>query len=91
MHGSNSRAARDMGARVVRVFAPHKDVAPGDTVQRMQGLLDLMQAEFPEMYLVVSLCNLYSDVDFRVPGDGDESYNLQPGGSSAHPRPRLVP
>ena len=85
-------AARDMGARVIRVFAPHKDVAPGDTVERMQGLLDLMQAEFPEMYLAVSLCNLYSDVDFRVPGDGDAV--LQPAArrlGRTHPRPRLVP
>jgi hypothetical protein len=73
------RAARDMGARVVRVFAPYAEVSPNDTVNRMRNLLNLMQAEFPDMYLIVSLCNLYSDVDFRVPGD-DASYNLDPGG-----------
>lgn len=73
------RAARDMGARVVRVFAPYAEVSPDATVARMRNLLNLMRAEFPDMYLIVALCNLYSDVDFRVPGD-DAAYNLDPGG-----------
>ncbi len=79
MPGSNCGPRRDMGARVVRVFAPHAEVSPADTVNRMRNLLNLMQAEFPDMYLIVSLCNLYSDVDFRVPGD-DAAYSLDPGG-----------
>ena len=78
------QAARDSGVRVVRVFAPHKDVSPADTVSRLQRLLDLMDNQFPEMYLVVSLCNLYGDVDFRVPGDSDSVFSLQPGGQGAH-------
>jgi hypothetical protein len=82
------KAAREMGARVVRVFAPHVDISAEDTINRIRGLLGLMQAEFPDMYLVVALSNLYSDVAFRVPGDANwgpgNVYTLQPGGSGAH-------
>lgn len=76
--------ARGFGARVIRVFAPHKDVSPADTVNRLRDLINLMDAEFPDMYLIVCLANLYSDVDFRVPGDNEDVYDLQPGGQGAH-------
>ncbi len=70
-------AARGMGARVVRVFAPHREVSVDETVRRLRELLNMMHAEFPDMYLILALCNLYGDVDFRVPGD-DGAYANSP-------------
>jgi hypothetical protein len=77
------QSARDMGVRVVRVFAPYAEVSAADTVVRLANLLKRLDNEFPEMYLIVSLCNLYNDVPFRVPGD-DAAYTLRPEGSGRH-------
>lgn len=63
------QAAREMGARVVRIFLPHAQVSVEETRGRLIALLDLMEKRFSDMYLIVALANLYDDVDFRVPGD----------------------
>lgn len=63
------RAARDMGARVVRIFLPHAQVSAEETRSRLIGLLKMMEERFNDMYLIVALCNLYGNVDFRIPGD----------------------
>lgn len=77
------RAAREMGARVVRVFLPHCEVSAEETRGRLRQLLELMDVEFSDMYLIGALCNLYGDVKFRTPGD-DRFYSLQPGGNGPH-------
>ena len=72
-------AAREMGARVVRIFLPHCQVSPEDTLDRLKGLLKLIDRM--DMYLIVALANLYGDVEFRVPGD-DAYYTHEPIGES---------
>lgn len=63
------RAARAMVARVIRVFLPsiHADAAA--TIERLRGVIALLRAEAPDVYLLPALCNLYHDVEFRIPGD----------------------
>lgn len=73
------KAARAMGARVVRVILPYAEISTDQTIARLRTLLSMMKAEFPDVYLIVVLGNAYSDTSFRVPGD-DRYYNLQPGG-----------
>jgi hypothetical protein len=75
--------ARDMGARVVRVFLPTARVSREENRDRLGRLIQLMKNEYPGMYLIVALGNLYGDVDFRAPGD-DGFYTLQPGGQGPH-------
>jgi len=81
-------AARDMGVRVIRVFVPHHEISAEETRNRLQGLLGLMEQQFPNMYLILALCNLYGDVNFRVNGDTNEGpnnvYNLQPRRTEKH-------
>ena len=74
-------AAREVGVRVVRIFLPSAKVSFEENKNRLGRLIDVMKREFPEMYLIVALSNLYSDVDFRVPGD-DPFYNFCPPGES---------
>ena len=73
------QAARAMGARVARIFLPHSQVSAADTRLRLINLLKLMEERFADMYLIVALANLYSDVEFRVPGD-DPFYTYEPAG-----------
>lgn len=61
-------AAYDMGARVVRCFLPNMHATPAQTIDRLAQVLALL-AEFPGLYLLPALANLYADVPFRVPGD----------------------
>ncbi|MEZ4736796.1 MAG: NBR1-Ig-like domain-containing protein [Caldilineaceae bacterium] len=61
-------AAYDMGARVVRVFLPSMHASPAQTIARLDQVLTLM-ADFPGLYLLPALSNLYADVPFRIPGD----------------------
>ena len=67
--GEQLRAARDLGARVVRVFLPcvHADAA--QTAAGLRRVLEIMRAETPNLYLLPALSNLYADVPFRVRGD----------------------
>lgn len=71
--------AKNMGVRVVRIFLPHHQVSAEETRIRLINLLKLM--ERMDMYLIVALANLYSDVDFRVPGD-DKYYTHKPHGET---------
>lgn len=67
------QAARDMGARVVRIFLPHFQVSVEETRSRLIGLLKLLEERFSDMYLIVALANLYGDVEFRIPGDKQDN------------------
>src|SRR5690606_22917469 len=62
-------AARAMGARVIRVFLPSIHATPQETIERLRSLIELLRAEAPDVYLLPALCNLYQDVEFRIPGD----------------------
>jgi endo-1,4-beta-mannosidase len=75
------RAAQDVGARVARLFLPVRDISVDETIGRLKRLIDLMDRDFPKMYLIVALTNLYGDVPFHVPGDDGFYQNsiLQPG------------
>jgi len=61
-------AAYDMGARVVRVFLPSMHASPAQTIDRLAQVLALA-ADFPGLYILPALSNLYADVPFRVAGD----------------------
>ncbi len=63
------RAARAIGARVVRVFLPSQHANSQETADRFRNLLALIKQDFPEIYLIPALTNLYADVPFRVQGD----------------------
>lgn len=63
------QAAREMNARLVRVFLAHKDATPTEVARRLRETLALMKQKFPEMYLLPALTNLYEDVPFYVKGD----------------------
>ena len=88
--GANARdqlnAARNIGVRVIRIFLPHRDVSVAEIKSRLRNTIDLLKNEYPEMYLVVALTNLYGDVGYNVPGDsgfGPEnkgSYTLRQDG-----------
>jgi len=62
-------AARDIGARVIRIFLPHRDLSVDEIKNRLRRTIELMKSEYREMYLIVALTNLYGDVGFNVPGD----------------------
>jgi hypothetical protein len=63
------RAARAMGGRVIRVFLPSVHADALTTVARLREVLEVLRAEANDMYLLPALCNLYQDVELRVPGD----------------------
>ena len=63
------QAARDMKARLVRVFLAHKDATPEEIERRLQDTINLIKNDFPEIYLMPALTNLYRDVPFYVNGD----------------------
>jgi murein DD-endopeptidase MepM/ murein hydrolase activator NlpD len=63
------RAARAMGARVMRVFLPSVHADTATTIERLAALLEVVRAEAPDLYVLPALCNLYQDVELRVPGD----------------------
>lgn len=63
------KQVREMGANVVRLFLPHKDVTTGETRNRLASLLALLRNEFPEIYLIAALTDLYIDSQHRPKGD----------------------
>jgi len=67
--GEQLRAARDMGARAVRVFLPSVNVDIDATLAGLRRVIEIMRAETPELYILPALSNLYADVPFRVRGD----------------------
>lgn len=70
--------AVEMNARLVRVFLAHKEATPAQVEARLREVLALIKQNFPSVYLLPVLTNLYSDVPFYVRGD-EAFYNL-PGG-----------
>ncbi len=74
------QAAKDMNARLVRVFLAHKDATPAEVERRLRDTINLIKSNFPEIYLMPALTNLYKDVPFYVQGD-EAFYEVQtPGG-----------
>lgn len=59
----------DLGARVVRLFLADREVARAELQARLRHLLDLVDAHFPDLYLLPVFTNLYPDVPFHHPGD----------------------
>ena len=59
-------AARKLGARIIRVFLPHKDAAKEEIESRLHDMLYEMKRHYPEMRLLPALTNLYNDVPFYV-------------------------
>jgi hypothetical protein len=58
-----------MNVRVVRVFLAHKNTPALQVEARLRQTLSLMKQNFPGMYLLPALTNLYHDVPFYVQGD----------------------
>jgi len=73
------QAAREMNVRLVRVFLPHRETATEGVIARLQETIDLLRNEFPEMYLIPALTDLYIDAEFFVRGD-DHFYETQTAG-----------
>ncbi|MCB0163834.1 MAG: peptidoglycan DD-metalloendopeptidase family protein [Anaerolineae bacterium] len=74
------QGAKDMNVRLVRVFLAHKDATPQEIERRLRDTLTLMKANFPDMYLLPALTNLYKDVPFYVQGDEKFYESQSPGG-----------
>jgi hypothetical protein len=63
--------AREMGVRVVRFFLANK-YEPKETVRaRFSALLELIDREFKEMYVIPSFTDLYIDSELYPQGDDD--------------------
>jgi hypothetical protein len=68
----------EMGANVVRIFLPHKDVPTNEVKNRLANLFGLLREEFPTIYLIVALTDLYIDSQHRPMGD-DGYYRTHKG------------
>ena len=62
-------AAKNIGAKVIRIFLPHRSLSVDQIKARLANTIEMLKRDFPEMYLIVALTNLYGDVGFDVPGD----------------------
>ncbi len=71
-------AARDMGVKVIRVFLPSIHANTQQVIDRLASLLDLMRRDFPGIYVIPALHNLYGDNPFRVAGDEGFYEKLDP-------------
>ena len=67
------KQVQEMGANVVRIFLPHKDVPTHEVQNRLANLFGLLREEFPTIYLIAALTDLYIDSQHRPMGD-DEFY-----------------
>jgi endo-1,4-beta-mannosidase len=56
---------------------PVKDATPEKVGNRFEKLLNLVRQDFPEMYLLPALTDLYDNTPFHPMGD-DEFYEVQP-------------
>ena len=74
------QAARGINARLVRLFLAHRDATPEQIAGRLGEVLALVKQDYPEVYLLPALTNLYEDVPFYVQGD-EKFYEVPPGGS----------
>lgn len=66
------KLACGFGARVARVFLPHKNATPQDIIGRLEALLASVEGLPEKLYLLPVLTNFYGDVDFYVRGDRGE-------------------
>jgi hypothetical protein len=63
------KAANEMGARVVRLFLPYKVVPTPQVTERLTNLVNLVRSEFPNLYLIMALTDLYIDSEHYPLGD----------------------
>jgi hypothetical protein len=69
----------NLGARVVRLFLPDRDVTRNEIQVRLGRLLDLVATHFPDLYLLPVFTNLYHDVPFHHPGDDHQGWLFNNG------------
>lgn len=68
--------AREMGARVVRVFLPCVNASTQETIDRLRETLAIAGAR--DLYLLPAFVDFYSTTDFRIPGDDHFYEKLDP-------------
>lgn len=68
--------AREMGARVIRVFLPCVNASTQETIDRLGAALQM--AGERNLYLLPALVDFYSTTDFRIPGDDHFYAKLDP-------------
>lgn len=68
--------AREMGARVVRVFLPCVNASTQEAIDRLGAALEL--ADERGLYLLPAFVDFYSTTDFRIPGDDHFYEKLDP-------------
>jgi len=68
--------AREMGARVVRVFLPCVNASTQETIERLGAALEL--AGERGLYILPAFVDFYSTTDFRIPGDDHFYEKLDP-------------
>lgn len=73
------QAAKEMNAQLIRVFLPQKHTGTQDVIARLRETINLFNAEFPDMYLLPALTDLYIDAEFFVKDD-DHFYETQTQG-----------
>jgi hypothetical protein len=61
--------AREMKARVLRLFLAHKDAPQEEIARRLAHTLDLIRTEFPEFYLIPAFTDLYINSEMYPQGD----------------------
>jgi hypothetical protein len=77
------RRAYDMGARVIRVFLPHRNATPAQVGDRLEELLRIIKDDLGhrDLYLLPALTDFlgYGEVPFKVRGDEAEGHYQQIG------------
>jgi len=68
--------AREMGARVVRVFLPCVHAGTEEAIERLRQVLDIAGAR--NLYIMPAFVDFYSTTDFRIPGDDHFYEKLDP-------------
>jgi len=61
-----------LGAKMVRLFLPHKQVTPEETINYLGQLIAEIKKQFPTLYLLPTLTNFYDDARvsaFYMPGN----------------------
>ena len=70
-----TRRAYEMGARVIRVFLPHRNATPQQVGDRLEDLLRIIKGDLGlhDLYLLPALTDFlgYGEVPFKVQGDQD--------------------
>ncbi|HRA64563.1 MAG TPA: carboxypeptidase-like regulatory domain-containing protein [Caldilinea sp.] len=68
--------AREMGARVVRVFLPCAHASTQEAIDRLREAVEIAGAR--DLYLLPAFVDFYSTTDFRIPGDDNFYEKLDP-------------